>query len=71
MGCFQFSLEDTEWVEIVFYALSLLQVVRALQLTQMLWQEWGDFRQEPLTRRKAWLGEQELFLAIPPVGGGA
>lgn len=67
MGCFQFSLEDTEWVEIVFYALSLLQVVRALQLTQMLWQEWGDFRQEPLTRRKAWLGEQAaFFLAIPP-----
>lgn len=38
-----------------------------MQLAQILRHEWGDFRQEPLTKHKAWLGEQAAyFLAIPP-----
>lgn len=38
-----------------------------MQLAQILRREWGDFRQEPLTKHKAWLGEQAaFFLAIPP-----
>ena len=64
MSCFQFS---TNPIELLFYGLSLLQLMRGVQIAQIVWREWGEFRQEPLTRRKAWLGEQAaFFLAIPP-----
>lgn len=64
MGCFQLS---TNPIELLFYGLSLLQAFRGVQLGQILWREWGEFKLEPLTPRKAWLGEQAaFFLAIPP-----
>lgn len=64
MSCFQFS---TNPIELLFYGLSLLQAYRGVQLAQIIWRERQDFQQEPLTRRKAALGEQAaFFLAIPP-----
>ncbi|MBK9051046.1 MAG: hypothetical protein IPL78_09060 [Chloroflexi bacterium] len=64
MSCFQFPTSSVEWL---FYALSFFQAFRAVQLAQILWHERADFQQEPLTRRKAGLGEQAaFFLAIPP-----
>lgn len=64
MSCFQLPTSPIEWI---FYALSLLHVFRAVQLAQILWHERAEFQQEPLTRRKASLGEQAaFFLAIPP-----
>ena len=54
MSCFQFS---TNPIELLFYGLSLLQAYRGVQLAQIIWRERQDFQQEPLTRRKAALGE--------------
>ena len=54
-------------MELIFYALSLAQAYRAVQLAGRLRQDWSGFRQPPLTRQKMHLVEQSAFLlAIPP-----
>jgi tetratricopeptide (TPR) repeat protein len=64
MACFHFLGSPLEYI---FYALSLLQAFRAVQLARLLWREWGAIKQEPLTRRKLNLAQQAAFyLAVPP-----
>ncbi len=64
MGCFHFLGSP---LELIFYALSLMQAFRAVQLARLLWQERDSIKQEPLTRRKLSLAEQAAFyLAVPP-----
>jgi hypothetical protein len=54
-------------LELIFYGLSLLQAIRAVQLAGRIRQDWSGFRQPPLTRQKMYLVEQGAFLlAIPP-----
>ena len=65
MGCFRINLASP--MELIFYALSLAQAYRAVQLAGRLRQDWSGFRQPPLTRQKMHLVEQSAFLlAIPP-----
>lgn len=55
-------------IEYLFYALSLLYLYRSLQLTAIIWREWQDIQQEPLTHRKQYLAEQASFFIAVPVG---
>jgi tetratricopeptide (TPR) repeat protein len=65
MGCFRIDL--TSPLELIFYALSLLQAYRAVQLAVGIQKDWSGFRQSPLTPRKMHLVESAAFLlAIPP-----
>lgn len=65
MGCFRINL--TSPLELIFYGLSLLQAIRAVQLAVRIRQDWSGFRQPPLTRQKMRLVESGAFLlAIPP-----
>ena len=65
MGCFRIDL--TSPLELLFYGLSFLQAIRAVQLALRIWRDWTGFRQPPLTRYKMALAEQAaFFLAIPP-----
>lgn len=65
MGCFRIDLSNP--LELLFYGLSLLQAIRAVQLAGVLRRDWAGFRQPPLTRHKMDLVEDAAFLlAIPP-----
>jgi tetratricopeptide (TPR) repeat protein len=64
MGCFNLLNNPLEYL---FYALSLFQAYRALQLAGVIRKEWQSVRQEPLTRHKLSLADQAAFyLAVPP-----
>ncbi|MCA9898261.1 MAG: tetratricopeptide repeat protein [Anaerolineales bacterium] len=65
MGCFQIDLNSP--LELLFYGLSLLQAIRAVQLAGAIRKDWSGFRQPPLTLPKMRLVEQGAYLlAIPP-----
>lgn len=64
MGCFQIDLNSP--LELLFYGLSLLQAIRAVQLAGAIRKDWSGFRQPPLTLPKMRLVEQGAYLlAIP------
>ena len=64
MGCFRILGNP---LELIFYAISLMQAYRAVQLAGLLRREWGSLKQEPLTVRKLGLAEQAAFyLGVPP-----
>lgn len=65
MGCFRINLNSP--LELLFYALSLVQAYRAWQLARQIGGEWSGFKQPPLTHGKMQLVEQAAFyIAIPP-----
>ena len=65
MGCFR--LTQLSSLEIIFYALSLMQLYRGIQLAGRIRQDWSGFKHQPLTRQKMHMVEQAAFyLAIPP-----
>ncbi|MCZ7670660.1 MAG: hypothetical protein M5U34_27670 [Chloroflexi bacterium] len=39
-------------MESLFNLISIFYVFRSVQLSVMIWREWADIVQEPLTRRK-------------------
>lgn len=64
MGCFRISLNA---LEIIFYALSLVQAYRAWRLARVIGAGWQNFKKNPLTRRQAALADGAAFyLAVPP-----
>ena len=52
----------------LFDILSILYILRSVQLGTVIWREWSDFTSEPLTPRKKSLAEQASFFIAVPVG---
>lgn len=52
----------------LFNLISLLYILRSVQLTAVIWREWQTFRQPPLTPRQKHLAEQASFFIAVPVG---
>lgn len=52
----------------LFNIFALIYILRSLQLTTVIWREWGDLNQEPLTQHKKHLAEQASFFVAVPVG---
>ncbi len=55
-------------MESLFNLISIFYVFRSVQLSVMIWREWADIVQEPLTRRKKYLAEQASFFLAVPLG---
>jgi tetratricopeptide (TPR) repeat protein len=52
----------------LFNIISILYVFRSAQLLVMIWREWSEVIQEPLTQRKKYLAEQASFFIAVPIG---
>ncbi len=52
----------------LFNLISLLYILRSVQLTAVIWREWQTLRQPPLTPRQKHLAEQASFFIAVPVG---
>jgi tetratricopeptide (TPR) repeat protein len=70
MSCFTlFNRTGTAFdqIQLLFYALSLFQAYRGLQLARSIQQNWHTIKQEPLTWQKAhFAGQAAFYLAVPP-----
>lgn len=51
----------------IFNILSILYVFRSVQISVVIWREWANLVQEPLTRHKKHLAEQASYLIAVPV----
>lgn len=52
----------------LFNIISILYIFRSAQLLVMIWREWAEIVQEPLTQRKKYLAEQASFFLAVPIG---
>jgi tetratricopeptide (TPR) repeat protein len=52
----------------LFNILSVLYILRSVQLGSVIWREWAELKSEPLTPHKKSLAEQASFFIAVPVG---